>query len=106
MTALTMRWLISFSKIDIALQIDNVADRVIGQLKAKTIIALGREFDLNNDAVMMAIAEIYDRLEAAKQAIIDINHNHRLIENKIIQFMEKRWKGTFSLIGRQLSKKQ
>lgn len=90
----------------VALSIDRAADRVIGQLKAKTIIALGREFHLTDAAIMMAIEELEKRLENAKHAIDLETTVHISLRNRVMQFMEKRWTGTFSLIGRQLLKKQ
>ncbi|OGT51092.1 MAG: hypothetical protein A3E84_04560 [Gammaproteobacteria bacterium RIFCSPHIGHO2_12_FULL_42_13] len=90
----------------IALSIDNAADRVIGQLKAKTIIALGYEFGLDKTAITMAIDELYERLEATKEVILSANEVHLSLRDRISQFLERRWKGTFNLIGKQLSKKQ
>ncbi len=90
----------------VALRIDNVADRIIKQLKAKNIIALGQEFGLNDEVIMMAISEIQNRLGAAKQAVVDANQHHTLMRDNIINFMEKRWQETFSSIGQLLSKKR
>ncbi len=89
----------------VALKMDNESDRIIGQLKAKNIIALGREFNLSNASIMMAVDEIHGRLDAAKQAVYNANQTHTLMQDKITQLMEKRWRGTFSLIGQRLSKK-
>ncbi len=90
----------------VALMIDGAADRVIGELKAKHIIALGHEFGLKKAAIMMALEEIQKYLSAAQQTLMDANHAHVTMRNKIAKFMEKRWKGTFSSIGQHLSKKQ
>lgn len=89
----------------VALAMDKAADRIIGQLKPKNIIALGREFSLNDETILMAVSEIESKLPAAKEAVRACKVQE-LMQSKIIDFMEKRWKGTFSLIGRLLSKKQ
>ena len=85
---------------------DSVADRIIGQLKAKTIIALGIEFGLNHAAIAMAVDELHSRLETTAAVIYNAHEIHVHLRNQIGQLMERRWRGTFSLIGKQLSKKQ
>src|SRR3990167_389261 len=88
----------------VALSIDHAADRVIGQLKAKNIIALGLEFGLNHASIAMAVDELYARLAAATTVMQNANDVHTSLRNRVSQFMERRWKGTFDLIGKQLSK--
>ena len=88
----------------IALSLDQVSDRIIGQLKPKNLIALGKEFSLKDGAIFLAIEEIGKRLSAAKEAVQECCHGQTIMKTNIINFMEKRWKGSFSLIGRLLSK--
>ena len=90
----------------IALTLDKVADRHIGKLKAKNVIALGESFSLSKDAIAMAVSELKDNLEAAKHAAETAIDQHDSLKNKIIKMMETRWNATFNLIGPQLSKKQ
>ena len=53
----------------------------------------------------MATEELEANLENAKQAIPDVSVGHEGLRGNIINFMEKRWNGTFALIGKSLSKK-
>lgn len=90
----------------VALSLNKSANRIIGELKPNHIVALAREYRLSNDALMMAINDIDARLEAAKNIVNRDNKGPAFYKNKITQFMEKRWKGTFSSIGQLLSKKR
>lgn len=90
----------------LALELDKSRDRIIGKLMPKNIIELGKEFKLRDDVIMMAIDELGARLEAAKDAAAASCDKFPLMRDSIIQFMERRWNGTFKLIGQQLSKKQ
>ncbi len=89
----------------IALALDKAADRIIGQLKPKNLIALGREFSLKDGAIFLAVEEIEKRLPAAKDAVQQCCNGQTIMKKNIINFMEKRWKSSFSLIGRLLSKR-
>jgi len=67
---------------------------------------LGHEFKLNDQSIIMAVSEIEQRLVAAKDALTAASVGHSPMKNKIINFMEKRWNGSFSSIGRHLLRKQ
>jgi len=91
----------------IALSIGGASDLDIGALKPKHIIELGHGFGLNDKIILDAIRELGANLEEAKQAIftsqIDCSSQLR---KKLIDMMEKRWKGSFDSIGPLLSKRQ
>lgn len=91
----------------IALSIGGAKDLVIGSLKPKHIIDLGRGFGLNDKIILDAVNELGKNLAAAKQAIsaakIDCAPKLREI---LIDIMEKRWNGSFDSIGPLLSKRQ
>jgi len=89
----------------VALSLDKAPDRIIGQIKPKNLIALGREFSLKDENIIMAVEEIERHLPAAKEAIQTCCLQQPLMKSKIVDFMEKRWKGSFSLMGRLLSKR-
>lgn len=90
----------------LALTLDGAADRPISTLKPKHLIALGEAFSLHHDAIAMAVSEIQTRIDAAKDTLAERGKSKNTLKDKIITMMEKRWNGTFSSIGRQLSKPQ
>ena len=53
----------------------------------------------------MAVRELNHDLEPAKQAIADSKIGSPQLKQQLINFMKKRWNGTFALIGKVLSKK-
>jgi len=89
----------------IALSISGSANIPIGDLKARNLIRLAEEFDLPDQAVKMAAEQLEKRIDAAKDAIAESKTGTAGLKDEIIQFMEKRWNGTFALIGKALSKK-
>lgn len=80
-------------------------DLPIGSLKAKTILTLGSEFGLNEKQIIQAVYDLKRRLNPAKDAVMNAKHGSLFIKQKIIQHMEKRWNGTFALIGTPSLKK-
>lgn len=53
----------------------------------------------------MAVEEIENKIPIAIDTILQTNSDAKLMKSKIIDFMERRWRGTFHLIGKLLSKK-
>jgi len=89
----------------IALAIDGTTNIPVGGLKARMLIRLGEEFGLPNPAIHMAIDHLAKHREAAKDTIAQSQTGTADIKDDLIDFMEKRWNGTFALIGKALSKK-
>ncbi len=73
----------------------------VGSLKDKHIKMLAKEFGLSDKLLLIAVQEIEARLEMAKKAIVNEKHGSTKLKKQIIDIMEKRWNGTFSLIGRK-----
>ncbi len=90
----------------VALSLGGARDLPIGGLKPSNIIKLGEEFGLYAPAINMAVQAIEKNIEVAKQAISEANFGSADLKNNLIQLMEKRWNGTFALIGKTLSKRQ
>ena len=90
----------------IALAIGGSANRFIGDLKARHAALLGEEFGLSPPAVDMAVAGIGKNVEAAKDAVAEAEIGSDGLKDRLVNFMEKRWNGTFTLIGRRLSRKR
>jgi serine/threonine-protein kinase HipA len=74
-------------------------------VKARTLIRLGEEFALSKQAMAMAAGQLDIRKEAARDAIAESKAGTADLRDALINFMGKRWNGTFALIGHALSKK-
>jgi len=90
---------------DIALAIGGASNLPIGSLKPRNLIKLGEEFQLRKEAIKMACDHLGKNKEAAKEAITTANVSAPILKSQLIELMEKRWNGTFALIGQSLSKK-
>ena len=90
----------------IALTVGGSANRVIGDIKARHMVLLGEEFGLSPPAVDMAVAGIGKNVEAAKDAVAEAEIGSDGLRDGLVNFMEKRWNGTFALIGRKSSRKR
>lgn len=85
---------------NIALDIAGAVSLPIGDLKPKHIMALGAEFDLPKDSIIMAVSELGNRLNTAQTVIEQAKFGHTTLKQKLTTHMEKRWNGTFALIGK------
>lgn len=90
----------------LALAIAGSKDHPIGDLKGRHLVLLGEEFGLSPAAINMAAEGLAKNTEAAKDAISEAPLGSADFKDNLIKLMEKRWNGTFSLIGKALSKKQ
>jgi serine/threonine-protein kinase HipA len=90
----------------IALSIGGAANIPIGSLKPQTLIRLGQEFGLSADAMAMAAGQLERRMQAAREAIGKSKIGSKSLKDELLSHMEKRWNGTFALIGKALSKKR
>ncbi|HSA87695.1 MAG TPA: HipA domain-containing protein [Nitrospira sp.] len=90
----------------IALSIGGAANIPIGSLKPQTLIRLGQEFGLSADAMAMAAGQLERRLQAAREAMVKSKIGSNSLKDELLSHMEKRWNGTFALIGKALSKKR
>jgi len=90
----------------VALALAGSYDRDYGSLKAKHIIRLGKEFGLSAPAINMACEQLAKNKDAAVEAVSSAPFGSPFLKQKIIEVMDKRWNGTFNLIGKELSQKQ
>jgi len=90
----------------IALKIDGVRDLSIGLLKSKHLVGMGSHFGLSENAIQDTVTEIGKRLPVAQTAISESDVGTKFLRDKLVDIMEKRWKGSFSSIGSLLSKRQ
>lgn len=90
----------------IALGIGGAENLLLAEIKGKNVLLLGKEFGLSEAAVKMTVDELGENLERAKEAIRVSDGASEHFKEQLIEQMEKRWKGTFALIGKSLSKKR
>lgn len=90
----------------LALAMGGTNNLVLGDLKPSNIIKLGEEFQLSKSAIQMALDQLSKNIDAPIQAIADAKIGTEKFKNQLITLIKKRWNGTFSLIGKSLSKKQ
>ncbi len=90
----------------IALSIGGAASISIGNLKPQTLIRLGQEFGLSAEAMAMAAGQLERRRQAAKEVLMKSRIGSKTLRDDILTHMDKRWNGTFALIGTALSKKR
>ena len=81
--------------------IAGAADVTIGMLKAKHLQKLAAEFSVNEKQLRQITEEIESRIAPAKAAIEKAAGVENVMKEKLIELVDKRWNGTFSLIGRR-----
>jgi serine/threonine-protein kinase HipA len=74
--------------------------RTIGALTAKHVEALAKSFGLGRGALLQAVHDLSAGLDAAEEAVKGAPHGTAVQKRDLIQFMRKRWNGTFKSIGR------
>ncbi len=89
----------------IALEIAGLKNLKVGELKAKHCIQLGFDFGISRELINHAVKQLEIKLPLALQAIESSPYGGMKLKNKLTHWMEKRWNGTFALIGKSLSKK-
>jgi len=89
----------------VALAIGDAHNLEIGTLKPRNIITLGKEFRLPSGAIKMAYEHLLKSRDLAKDTIEAARFLTPVTKNQIIKMMERRWNGTFALIGQTLSTK-
>lgn len=75
-------------------------------LDPKHIVTLAQEFELGTGALELAAADLSKRLEAAIAAVQAASVENQRLKNDIAELMQRRWNGTFRLIGQLLSRKR
>ncbi len=90
----------------IALGIAQAYELRWGDLKSKHIVEMGYPFGLNDVAIKTAAADLKNSLEAAIDAVLAAHVGSKKLKQRLINLMEKRWKGSFESIGVLLSKRQ
>jgi serine/threonine-protein kinase HipA len=79
--------------------------RKLGALTARHVEALAKAFALGRGALLQAVHDLGLRLDAAEQAVCDGSHGTKRQKTDLIQFMRKRWNGTFKSISKSIGRK-
>lgn len=90
----------------IALTLAGINNLKITALKPKHILFLLEEFGLSKKVLKMLLHQIEKNKPSACHVIRHAPHGSAALKEQIIEQMEKRWNGTYALIGQLLSKKQ
>jgi len=90
----------------IALELAGAKNFRIGKLNARHLIRLGKEFELTDAMIQMAVDQLENQLDGAESVIQQAVFGAQSLKDSLTQLMRKRWNGTFALIGKQLSKKR
>lgn len=88
-----------------ALRIGGAQDLSINSLKPKNILALASEFDIPKQAIQFVLEQLKKNIPHAQEAVFSAAYGAPVLKDKIIKQMDKRWNGTFSLIGKILLEK-
>lgn len=89
----------------IALHMSGIRNLTIGKLKGKHLIKMGMGFGMNADLIIPVIETLQKQLPKALSAVEQSSMGTQQLRKQLIRMMERRWNGSFSLIGQQPSKK-
>ncbi len=73
----------------------------LASIGPKHLMALAKSFELSPTALTLAVADLKRRLPVAMRAIEESAHGMRVLKKKLIEFMRRRWNGTFASIGKR-----
>ncbi|HEY2068079.1 MAG TPA: HipA domain-containing protein [Rhizomicrobium sp.] len=92
----------------LALAVGNASNLPLASLKPKHLASLGKAYGLDDPIIKACVEKLDARRKAVEKAVtvaarkIDAED----LGNNLLDFMERRWKGTFASIGDFLSKKR
>jgi len=91
----------------LALAVNNAVNLKIEKLKPKHMIALGEAYGLDRAILVQTFIDLDQRRAAAEKAVTAAAKKigDEALGRKLLDFMEHRWNGSFSLTGQVLSKK-
>ncbi|MCE3237731.1 MAG: putative Serine kinase HipA [Gammaproteobacteria bacterium] len=90
----------------IALNICGIRNMAISKLDAKHLLCMGEGFGVSPEAVIAIIEMLSKQLSNALIAVKESPIGTLQLRKQLIEKMEKRWNGSFSLTGQRLLKKQ
>src|SRR3990167_3885548 len=90
----------------IALRVCGIRNLQLGKLEPKHIIKMADSFGINQHMIINAVEMLKKHLPNALAALEEANVGSLELREKLQRIIEKRWNGSFELIGRRLLKKQ
>jgi serine/threonine-protein kinase HipA len=90
----------------LALSVNGAENLRISDLMPKHLVGLASGFGLSEEVVMLAVEDFEKRRQAVTKAIEDDQISSAPLKSDFLELMEKRWNGTFGLVGTMLSKKR
>jgi len=92
----------------IALALGTAPNLALASLEPKHIAALSESYKLGRPVLIEAVDVLERRRKAAERAVVSAAKRigEQQLGQNLLEFMERRWNGTFKLIGPYLSKKQ
>lgn len=90
----------------IALHVCGIRNLALGKLEAKHLLRLGERFGVSEAAVVSAVNVLKKRLPTALAAVEKSVIGSNKLKTTLIEKMEKRWNGSFTLTGQLSSKKR
>lgn len=95
-----------YKEIALKIMISDKYNLELGDLKAKHLVRLGQSLKFSDDLIINICEQLGKRLPHAIEKISHSEVGPQFLREKLIEIMEKRWKGSFTSIGKVLSKKQ
>ena len=84
----------------IALHVANAKNLSISKLKPKHLLALAEGYGVNQENMIEIIKSLGTRISHAQTTIEQSNVGNSKLKSTLINIMEKRWNGSFALIGK------
>jgi serine/threonine-protein kinase HipA len=93
---------------ELALAIGNTSNLVLETLRPKHLVALSKSYGLDSAVLIEVVKKLDEHRKLAEKAVIEAAKRigDEALGRTLLDFMERRWNGSFSLIGQLLSKKQ
>jgi serine/threonine-protein kinase HipA len=92
----------------IALAVGNASNLALASLRPKHLVALAKTYGLDEAVITETVKVLDGRRKATEDAVTKAatDIGEEALGNKLIEFMDHRWNGSFKSIGQFLSKKQ
>ena len=90
----------------LALSVNGAQNLRMSDLMPKHLVGMASAFGLSEEVVMLAVDDFGKRRQAVTRAVEDDQVASTALKSGFLELMEKRWNGTFALVGTMLSKKR
>ncbi len=90
----------------LALSVSEAENLRLTDLMPEHLVGLASGFGLSEEVVMLAAEDFGKRLGAVTKAVEEDAFAPRSVKMDLLSLVEKRWNGTFALVGTMLSKKR